>query len=449
MKAHAAVATLLVVLVAGCPKDPVTTLTRAELLDPATCTECHADHVREWSGSMHAYASTDPVFLAMNARGQRETNGELGDFCVKCHAPMALAEGATTDGLNLPKLPQHLQGVTCYFCHNVESVAGLHNNPLELANDTTMRGAISDPVANNVHRSAYSPLVDGEALESSDLCGSCHDIVTDQGVHLERTYHEWKESLFASESSGHLTCAECHMNGRNGLAADAPGVGIRRVHDHSMPGVDIALTSFPEIETQREQVEASLDTSLAAQLCVTLAGNLWADIQLDNVAVGHGWPSGASHDRRAWVEVVGYAGEDIVYESGRVEDGVALKEVANPDLWYFHDDVFDEDGTPAHMFWEISRFVTHQIPAPKSQTDQNSHLQRTYRIPPNADRVTMRVRIRPMGLDVIDDLIESKDLDAGIRQQIPTFTLASTALEWTLEMRDACVRVPKQRQGNL
>src|SRR5262245_36528104 len=71
--------------------------TREELVDSRTCMECHEDHYREWSGSMHAYASDDPVFLAMNARGQRETDGELGDFCVQCHAPMALREGATTD----------------------------------------------------------------------------------------------------------------------------------------------------------------------------------------------------------------------------------------------------------------------------------------------------------------------------------------------------------------
>ena len=64
---------------------------------------------------MHAYASTDPVFLAMNQRGQRETNGELGSFCVQCHAPMALRTGATTDGLNLKTLPEHLQGVTLFL----------------------------------------------------------------------------------------------------------------------------------------------------------------------------------------------------------------------------------------------------------------------------------------------------------------------------------------------
>ena len=54
---------------------------------------------------MHAYAADDPVFVAMNQRGQRETAGALGDFCVKCHAPVAVHDGLTTDGLNLATLP--------------------------------------------------------------------------------------------------------------------------------------------------------------------------------------------------------------------------------------------------------------------------------------------------------------------------------------------------------
>ena len=52
------------------------------LQDPNTCTECHPKHFQQWSGSMHAYASEDPVFIAMNKRGQRETGNALGDFCV-------------------------------------------------------------------------------------------------------------------------------------------------------------------------------------------------------------------------------------------------------------------------------------------------------------------------------------------------------------------------------
>ena len=122
-------------LVAGCNDDPKTKpLDPSErILDPKTCEECHPTHYREWLGSMHAYAGEDPVFRAMNERGQRETNGELGDFCVRCHAPLAVELGLTTDGLDLDEVPQHLRGITCFYCHTVDAVEGTHNNPLVLA----------------------------------------------------------------------------------------------------------------------------------------------------------------------------------------------------------------------------------------------------------------------------------------------------------------------------
>ncbi|HEX2878248.1 MAG TPA: multiheme c-type cytochrome, partial [Polyangiaceae bacterium] len=66
---------------------PVTALTQEQLMDPRTCQGCHPMHYEEWRGSMHAYASMDPVFHAMNQKGQQETAGALGDFCVSCHAP--------------------------------------------------------------------------------------------------------------------------------------------------------------------------------------------------------------------------------------------------------------------------------------------------------------------------------------------------------------------------
>ena len=93
-------------------------------MDPQTCRSCHEQHYADWAQSVHAYAAKDPVFLAQNRQGQEETNGELGDFCIRCHAPMAVQTGASRDGLNLEELPEPLSGVTCYFCHSAASVTG-------------------------------------------------------------------------------------------------------------------------------------------------------------------------------------------------------------------------------------------------------------------------------------------------------------------------------------
>ncbi|HEU4615255.1 MAG TPA: multiheme c-type cytochrome, partial [Kofleriaceae bacterium] len=148
---------LFVLALAACGDEPKYDL--AKLQNPETCKECHPKHYDQWSGSMHAYASDDPVFLAMNKRGQRDTNGALGDLCIKCHAPMALelglAKGADFDPATLPP---EAKGVTCFFCHNVEQVTDDHNNPLQLAMDQTMRGGARNPVDNPAHHSKYDEM---------------------------------------------------------------------------------------------------------------------------------------------------------------------------------------------------------------------------------------------------------------------------------------------------
>lgn len=438
-----AVVIILVCAASTCgPTDPPPDL--QALRDPRTCASCHTDHYREWEGSMHAYASKDPVFLAMNARGQRETNGALGDFCVRCHAPMAVALGLTKDGLNLPELPEEVQGVNCYFCHSVAAVAGAHNNPLVLVEDGIMRGGIRDPISSAPHGTAYSPLHDRTRLESSALCGACHDIVVPNGFHLERTYLEWQESLFSKEQGG-LSCSACHMPSREEPVARVPEAPVRRRHNHAFPGVDIALTDFPAREEQRAQVQRFLDVTLLAKLCVEDTGGLTEiTVDLENLGAGHAFPSGATQDRRAWVEVRAFLGEEELYSSGVVEDGQPLFAIDDPDLWFLGHRMYDENGALTHNFWEAHRYEGELLPAPTTRFPfepgyVETHIIRRYVIgglPP--DRVTMRVRMRPMGLDVLDDLIASGDLDPAIRDEMPTFDLRSTQLEWRRDSGQRC-----------
>ena len=98
-----------------------------------------------------------------------------------------------------------------------------------------------------------------------------------------------------------LTCGECHMDGSQGLAASYPGAATRTVHSHQFPGVDLALDpTFPQADLQKAAVQASLDSTLQAALCVKgVPGQASIQVVLDNVGAGHQWPSGATQDRRA------------------------------------------------------------------------------------------------------------------------------------------------------
>jgi len=434
---------------------PPGALTREQLRDPETCKGCHPIHYREWSGSMHAYAARDPVFLAMNRRGQRETHGELGDFCINCHAPMAKLDELTKDGLNLEQLPDINRGVSCYFCHNVNSVEGDHNAKVKLANDTTMRGPIRDPLQPSAHRAEFSDLFEARNPKSSALCGGCHDIVTPNGVHLERTFKEYKDGIFSKSASGDPppvdSCVGCHMPGRQEFAATAPaGVGPRTIHEHLWPGIDVPLIDFPNREAMRSAVEdCQLGVASISFFTLEVTPPDLFTFQIETNA-GHNQPSGSSQDRRMWLEFLAYDADGKLLEkvsSGNIADGEVEERPKgdpkhDPHLLMFRDRIYDADGKPVHMFWEAAKskaypdgYESNVLPvATTTYIEGKRAVVKQYRASgPDGRlpaRVTARLRIRPIGMDVLHDLVESGDLDPAIVAEMPTLSFGAQ-LEWT------------------
>jgi hypothetical protein len=431
-------------------------LTREQLRDPESCKGCHPIHYREWSSSMHAYAAKDPVFIAMNKRGQRETGGKLGDFCIQCHAPMAVADKRSKDGLNLDQLPDKDRGVSCYFCHNVANIEGDHNGKLGLANDSTMRGPIRDPQEPPAHRAEYSEIFEEENPKSSAMCGGCHDIVMPSGVHLERTFQEYRAGIFSKSSTGEppafASCVGCHMPGQKALAAAYPGTMERTVHEHLWPGIDVALVDAPHRDAMRSAVE---DCQLAAaslsffKLEVTPPDLFTFELETN---AGHDQPSGSAQDRRMWLEFLAYDASGALLEkvsSGNIADGeIEEKPMKDPQhdphLLMFRDRIYDAQGKPVHMFWEAEKsqaypngFVSSALPVASTTYIEGKHtIVKQYRASgPDGQlpaRVTARLRMRPIGLDVLQDLIDSGDLDPAIARQMPTFSFAAQ-IEWTPE----------------
>jgi hypothetical protein len=428
----------------GCEGDAEKALTRAELLDPENCESCHPNHYREWASSMHAYAADDPVFLAMNRRGQEETDGGLGDFCVNCHAPMAVREDAITDFAELEDIPPHLKGITCYFCHNAVSLEGDHNNMVQLADDTVMRGGFGRgvdgdplPVQPSAHRAEYSPIHDSYDARSSTLCGGCHDIVTPapHSVPLERTFREFKNSLI-SQGTGFFTCQNCHMEIYTGPAAEDPTRDVlsRTLHEHLWPGVDVALSPFPDRELQQAAVECAL--SLSATIDIR-RGDLPGEFKvLLETFAGHNQPSGAAQDRRMWLELVAYDAEcNVIYESATIADdepelkaGGEFGPREDREPWILRDRIFDKDGDEVHMFWEAARFESNTLP-PRTAESLDHTVPRSYTLPEEPARIVARLRMRPMGFDVLQDLVDSGHLDPSVIEEMPTFTVFTG--EWT------------------
>ncbi|MCX5743366.1 MAG: multiheme c-type cytochrome [Proteobacteria bacterium] len=444
---------------AGACGDDTPTLSIEELQDPETCKTCHPTHYQEWAASMHAYASDDPIFVAMNNRGQADTNNALGPFCVSCHAPMAVALG-TTNGLDFDPaaLPKAQRGITCYFCHNVTGVGEPHNNSLTLAMDTTMRGGITNPVGNAAHKSAYLPSMDGNNVRNdSSMCGSCHDIVTPGGVHLERTFADWKTTIFAQpDPVRHLNCASaCHMGGSDNVVADDPTANVpfraNGLHEHTFAAIDQAMTPWPDMALNAQRIQRDLDPAVTivgirsaggAQhggICVLPDGTI--TVRLDTIGTGHSFPSGASHDRRTWLEIVAYdASNAVVYSSGTVPDGVD-PEVFDPNIVGFWDRTYQDAAKtqPAHFFWDVGA-VDSILLKPPITTDPNDPAydhSSTATLRPSAgvinqiDRIEARLRVRPFPFAMLDALIASGHLDAKFRAMVPTLDIAGTKRTWT------------------
>jgi hypothetical protein len=419
------------------------------LKNPENCKGCHPQHYREWASSMHAYSSDDPVFIAMNKRGQRETDGEMGEFCVQCHAPIAFRDGLTTDGLNVAELPRPAKGVTCYFCHNaVEAGPTLVNADVKLANDRIMRGNLRNAVDPGVHGVMYSESHDSVSMKSSNLCGSCHDVVNQHDAHIETTLAEYAasvSSLALHGKDGGDSCQGCHMKAGDteyvaeGLSAPLAAMLKKRVrHSHRFAAVDVALTDFPDREAQKKETECALTTG-AFIFNVVNDGQGNFDIGIETAA-GHAQPSGTTQDRRMWLEFIAYdANDKVMYQSGVIEDG-ALEEYPigdpkyDPKLCMFRDRWLNEQGEDVHMFWEaVKKDKTTSKVVPYATVQGAQHLYTcSYTMPGRQQpaRVAMRMRMRPVGVDVLNSLIDSGDLDPAVIGEMPTFTLQNTLVEW-------------------
>lgn len=86
------------------------------------------------------------------------------------------------------------------------------------------------------------------------------------------------------------------------------------------------------------------------------------------------------------------------------------------------------------MFWDIATLTPRTIPVQVTSDESDpryyrSHAFRRFPRDPaqliegSPDVVSVRVRIRPVGLDVVDDLIASGHLEERYRSEIPTFDL--------------------------
>lgn len=285
------------------------------------------------------------------------------------------------------------------------------------------------------------------------MCGGCHDIVLPNGVHLERTFKEYRDGLFSKSATGTPpsfgTCIGCHMPGTRQVVADVPGAPERVMHEHLWPGIDLPLVEAPNSAALRSAVEDCQLGSLSfSYFSLEVTPPDLFSFQLETNA-GHNQPSGSSQDRRMWFEFLAYDkdGKLLDASSGNIADDESedKHERADPHLMMFRDRIFDAQGKEVHMFWEAAPskehpegFESSALPVASTTYIEGKHsLFKQYRAsgpdgkPPA--RVTARLRMRAIGLDVLNDLVASGDLDPQIAKRMPTLNFGAK-IEWTPEL---------------
>ena len=191
-----------------------------------SCSQCHPDHFEEWSVSPHAYAMISPVFNSMHAFITDRTSGTNGDFCIRCHTPVAMEREEEIYGSVLLRSPAVVEGVTCVSCHRIDGDFGTTSGRIALQ-DGPLSDAIYGPTGReNLERALHDPdfglvtdpdergkLAHSDAIQSpvisrSAQCGMCHDVNSPTGLRLESAFTEFKHSPAAKD--GH-SCQDCHM----------------------------------------------------------------------------------------------------------------------------------------------------------------------------------------------------------------------------------------------
>ena len=88
------------------------------------------------------------------------------------------------------------------------------------------------------------------------------------------------------------------------------------------------------------------------------------------------------------------------------------------------------------MFWEAasveSELLTASVTTDPTDPQYFHYKERSWTILGAVpDRVTTRLRMRPMGLEVIDQLIDGGELEPSVRDAFREFEVANGAVEWT------------------
>jgi hypothetical protein len=215
------------------------------------CATCHQQHYEEWASSSHAYAAISPMFNVFEDKINKLTQGTIGYFCMRCHAPVATTMGLRRDQAIWDGPRVFREGVTCVACHRVKTPYAKVNGERRIE-----PGDIYDPVygsgngigvdtankysqffkvkTNPADTSPGQPIhrrsIQFEELSKSTFCVSCHQVAVQPGIKLEVVWDQYRASPACRDG---ISCQDCHMGKVPGVAAGY-GIGPAAIVDNKV-----------------------------------------------------------------------------------------------------------------------------------------------------------------------------------------------------------------------
>jgi hypothetical protein len=342
----------------------------------AACGTCHATQFAAWSSSRLASSGTSPVFLALKNRMSTAWGAEAASECVGCHQPSFATDHA----------------IGCVACHSATGNLATRDGLLVVDTTQPVSGPFSDPAPTPAHGSRTY-----DFLESSDLCGTCHELTGPKLFH-ETTLTEFETS---SQAASGATCRECHLPPVASGPIATGASSARSKVDHSFAGIDPAWgASASAAATSQARTLALLQSALSLTAVARRGGY---DVTLTNHAA-HAVPTGIAFLRGVWVDatLTGADGTQTTLSS-LIELG------AQPTA----------SGAPVPLVTMADSVVDQALPSGSSKTfhvDAPS----TLTLPV---RAVFTLRARAIRADVLDAL----GLDA-MESEVPTHDVATATV---------------------
>lgn len=265
------------------------------------CLRCHADVVRDFNHSVHAFSSfNNPAYLASvretrKFAKERDGNVRAARWCAGCHDPVPFLSGEFQDArfddpeYDLSKDPMASASISCTVCHSIANVNSSRGNadltydepelyPFTFSKSPVLQWVNEQLVKANpaFHKKTF---LKPDIHRSAEFCSTCHK------VHLppELNGYKWLrgqnhyDSYLLSGVSGHgvqswyyppkatPNCNQCHMPlmESGDFAAKPfekdeknPLFGKAAIHNHMFPSANTAIPKLVDMPDWKQVNEA-------------------------------------------------------------------------------------------------------------------------------------------------------------------------------------------------